>query len=238
MSDDSDLAQESLRHVSKRTDRLIGQLVDPPERVVAVIHPHWWLIITPAGVMLVGVVISIVLSTFGIALLNWAALVVIAIALLHMGLEALKWYFEVLFITDRRVMLSRGVLLRHTSEIPLKHVNDITTTQGILGRIFHFGQLRIESANANGQELATFVPNPVKIRQLLSNLSLGMESEAPTSSGGGDALTRLERLSLLYLNGLLTSVEYEQAKKVVLGQELGAVVDHTLPTERRWDGHS
>jgi len=123
-------------------------------------------------------------------------------------------------VTDRRVRFSRGVLLRRTSEIPLRHVNDITTEQGIIGRLLHFGRLRIDSGNALGDELVTFIPNPVRLRQLLAGLEdrqrFGGIPPVVNAGDGSDRLSRLERLAILHAGGFLSQQEFEQAKASLL----------------------
>jgi hypothetical protein len=54
--------------------------------------------------------------------------------------------------------------------ISLKNVEDITCSYGILGRIFGFGDLEIESAGTYGKMVFEGMPGPKKIKW-------GIESE-------------------------------------------------------------
>lgn len=210
----------SLGQLSGRTQRIVGAMVDPDERVVAIVHPHWWLVLGPAATFVAASIVAVVLTTFNYALLSLFGLLILGAAVVNMLFRGLQWYFEMLVITDRRVRFSRGVLLRKTSEIPLRHVNDITTQQGIIGRILHFGRLHIDSGDAFGDELITFVPNPIRLRQLLANL----EDAQQAGSGGAssavntntDSLSRLERLTILRAGGFLSDTEFERAKSSLL----------------------
>jgi membrane protein YdbS with pleckstrin-like domain len=210
----------SLGQLSGRTQRVVGAMLDPDERLVAVIHPHWWLVLGPAATFVAASVIAIVLTTFNYALLSLLGLIILAVAVINMVFRGLQWYVEMLVVTDRRVRFSRGVLLRRTSEIPLRHVNDITTEQGIIGRLLHFGRLRIDSGNALGDELVTFIPNPVRLRQLLAGLEdrqrFGGIPPVVNAGDGSDRLSRLERLAILHAGGFLSQQEFEQAKASLL----------------------
>ncbi|MCI2976452.1 MAG: PH domain-containing protein [Ferrimicrobium sp.] len=210
----------SLGQLSGRTQRVVGAMLDPDERLVAVIHPHWWLVLGPAATFVAASVIAIVLTTFNYALLSLLGLIILAVAVVNMVFRGLQWYVEMLVVTDRRVRFSRGVLLRRTSEIPLRHVNDITTEQGIIGRMLHFGRLKIDSGNALGDELVTFIPNPVRLRQLLAGLEdrqrFGGAPPVVNSGEGSDRLSRLERLAILHAGGFLSLQEFEQAKASLL----------------------
>jgi len=210
----------SLGQLSGRTQRVVGAMLDPDERLVAVIHPHWWLVLGPAATFVAASVIAILLTTFNYALLSLLGLIILAVAVINMVFRGLQWYVEMLVVTDRRVRFSRGVLLRRTSEIPLRHVNDITTEQGIIGRLLHFGRLRIDSGNALGDELVTFIPNPVRLRQLLAGLEdrqrFGGAPPVVNAGEGSDRLSRLERLAILHAGGFLSQQEFEQAKASLL----------------------
>jgi membrane protein YdbS with pleckstrin-like domain len=218
------MAQESpitsgLGQLSARTQRMVGAMVDPGERVVAVVHPHWWLVLGPVSTFAAACIIAIVLTTVNFAFLSFAGLVILALAAINLIFRGLQWYFEMLVVTDRRVRFSRGLLLRRTSEIPLRQVNDITTEQGIIGRILHFGRLHIDSGNALGDELVTFVPNPVRLRQLLASLGDADHRElsaSPNNITSTDSLSRLERLSILRAGGFLSDLEFERAKTSLL----------------------
>ncbi len=199
-----------------RAYKIIGELVVEPERVMRVEHPHWWLIILPIFYTGIAAGIFAGAALSGSQLFLLGAAVLMAGVLIYSLIEGLKWYAEVLIVTDRRVILSRGVLARNTSDIPLKHINDVSTKQGVVGRLLHFGQLRIESANTRGREFVTFIPNPMEIKQLLSRLAT-VETKAlsdPTSW-----LSELERAALLYNAGFLTDTEFAAAKRRLLNLE-------------------
>lgn len=44
-------------------------------------------------------------------------------------------------VTSRRLILKRGLIRRDTSEMPLNRVESVNIRQGILGRIFGFGDV-------------------------------------------------------------------------------------------------
>ncbi len=213
-----------LDQLSSRTQRVVGTMLDSDERLVAVIHPHWWLVLGPASVFVAASVIAVLLTTLNYPLLSLVGLVILGVAVVNMVVRGLQWYFEMLVVTDRRVRFARGVVLRRTSEIPLRHVNDITTEQGIIGRLLHFGRLRIDSGNASGNELVTFIPNPARLQQLLASLEdRGSNYSLPATlpGEGDDRLSRLERLAILHAGGFLTQREFEQAKASLLREADG-----------------
>ncbi len=204
------------------TDRRVADLLDPDERAVLVVHPHWWRLLGASGGGAVGCVVAGLLTQLGsLPILNAVALIIVLSSVVWILVGAARWYFEVLVLTDRRVVFSRGVLARRTNEIPLKHVNDVRTEQGILGRLLNFGRVRIESGNAKGEELVTFIPAPERVRQELSRLTLDAQdrpsADASTRSPRPDLVAQLTQLSLLHAAHRLSDEEFARAKAQLLG---------------------
>lgn len=67
-------------------------------------------------------------------------------------------------ITNLRIILKVGILSTKTLEILLKKVETISIHQGIWGRIFNFGTVRI-SGTGGGISAFTFIRNPNEFRE-------------------------------------------------------------------------
>lgn len=192
-----------------RTRRRLAKVVDAGEEVVAVVHPHWWPI--APSVLLLAVVAA---GTAWLALAHqgtWVLVALVAVVLVgaHALWRVLLWNSELVVLTRRRVVHQRGVLTQRIDDIPLAQVNDLTTTQGLLGRVLGFGRLVIESGNLAGRELVTYVPDPRRVRALVTDL---MEQRSR------DPLSALERLGMMKMAGLLSEEEFERAKARLLAQ--------------------
>lgn len=194
----------ALPEVHPRTRRRLAKVVDGTEEVVAVVHPHWWPV--APSVALVG------LAAVGTAWLAVAhpgvwvlvGLVAVVCAGLHALWRVAQWYSELLVLTRRRVVRQRGFLTQRIDDIPLSQVNDLVTTQGVLGRLLGFGRLLIESGNPSGREIVAYVPDPRRVRALVTDL---MEAR------GQDPIATLERLGMMHMAGLLSDEEFQQAKR-------------------------
>ena len=54
-----------------------------------------------------------------------------------------------------------GLFKRHSSQLALDNVEDVTSIQnGLLPEMFNFGQLRVETAGEQGKFIFNFCPNP------------------------------------------------------------------------------
>jgi uncharacterized membrane protein YdbT with pleckstrin-like domain len=76
----------------------------------------------------------------------------------------LNWTASALTLTDQRVILEEGVLFRTTQAIPLDRVQDVSTRQGLLGRLLNYGSVEVDTAGAIANEVFTYVPGPERLR--------------------------------------------------------------------------
>jgi uncharacterized membrane protein YdbT with pleckstrin-like domain len=81
--------------------------------------------------------------------------------LAYAGWRTFEWYREWFVGTDRRLMLTLGIVTRKIAMIPLGKVTDMRYDRSPLGQILGYGSFVLESA---GQEQAfrevRYVPNP------------------------------------------------------------------------------
>jgi len=78
------------------------------------------------------------------------------------------WHSQVYRLTNHRLVLEEGVLVRRSKSIPLARVQDITSEIGPLGRLLGYGSLRVENAGESpGFDLLRDIPHPARFRDLL-----------------------------------------------------------------------
>src|SRR5262249_49669290 len=76
----------------------------------------------------------------------------------------LNWNASILTVTDQRVILEQGIFVRTTKVIPLDRVQDVSTTQRLVGRILDYGSVEIDTAGAIPNELFTYAAHPEMLR--------------------------------------------------------------------------
>jgi len=74
----------------------------------------------------------------------------------------LDWRFNRLYLTNYRLVKERGIIGKRFMSIFLEQVQDISCSYGIIGSIFHFGDLEIESAGTYGKMVFKGIPLPKK----------------------------------------------------------------------------
>ena len=69
-----------------------------------------------------------------------------------LGLYAIPWRSRCWILTDRRLIRHTGVINIQERSIPLKNIQDVNYTSSLLGRMFNYGNLDVESAGQDDQE--------------------------------------------------------------------------------------
>lgn len=146
-------------------------LVLPP------IRKHWIVVVKgmfwpSVAALVLFVVVDVILSGF---ISGDARVVVTLLALLLLGAAAywvwLNWEAAMLTVTEHRVILEGGILIRTSKVIPLDRVQDVSTRQNLLGRILDYGSVEIDTAGAIPNELFTYVSHPEMLRDQVFVLS-------------------------------------------------------------------
>lgn len=76
------------------------------------------------------------------------------------------WSSQTLMVTNRRVLLSGGVVRRWSRAVSLDRIQNVVTEQGLLGRILGYGTIRIATAGAADPELVIpSVAAPARVRE-------------------------------------------------------------------------
>jgi uncharacterized membrane protein YdbT with pleckstrin-like domain len=83
----------------------------------------------------------------------------------------LEWQAATLTVTDQRVIQEQGIIRRSTKVIPLDRVQDVSTTQTVIGQFLDYGSVEIDTAGAIANELFTYAVHPEMLRDQVFVLS-------------------------------------------------------------------
>lgn len=144
-------------------------LILPEERVIFKTHPHWLYVVVPEfGLAVVGILLIKYLPFLlpEQVEIRQAVLVLFAAAWTFvMTVIFLDWVCTNYYLTNLRLVEERGIIGKRIMSIWLEKVQDVTCKFGILGRIFGFGDIEIESAGTYGKIVFGFLPSPRKLRE-------------------------------------------------------------------------
>lgn len=163
------------------------------EKVVRSLHPHWLTVLLPVvlGIVIIAVATFIVLltpvdPTWDIV--DWVIIGVAIVALLSFVLVPfLTWRTTHYVITNKRVVVRRGILAKSGQDIALSKITDVSFRQSLLDRIIRSGSLNIETAGDSPDEDFSSIPRSNEVQQLLNRL---IEDDVAAKGGFGQAALR------------------------------------------------
>jgi uncharacterized membrane protein YdbT with pleckstrin-like domain len=148
---------------------------------------HWAVLIAPAlkalpVLVLGGWLLTIDPDNRAVAT---AGLLVVAAALGFLALRAGEWWMRHFIVTNRRVLLTSGIVVRTVALLPLRRITDLTWKETLLGQVLGYGTFRFESA---GQQQAlseiTFLPQADVLYRRVSQLLFGTDGVEDDEDGG------------------------------------------------------
>jgi uncharacterized membrane protein YdbT with pleckstrin-like domain len=141
----------------------------PEERIIFKTNPHWLFVVAPeVALMAVGLLVLKHLPSLlpeEISFSKWLLVLFGAALGFAMVVVFLHWICIRYYLTNLRLIEERGIIGKRIMSIWLDKVQDVTYTFGILGRIFGFGDIEVESAGTYGKIIFGFLPSPQKLRE-------------------------------------------------------------------------
>lgn len=153
------------------------------ETEVMTVRRHWILLVrsllVPAAILVLALALGVVGSIPGDLRL---ALTLLALALAGLWLIVawIRWSSASLTVTDQRVLLESGILNRTSKVIPLNRIQDVSTRESLLGRLFGYGTVEIDAAGLEGSEVLDHVPSPEVVRDQVFVVSERLRRAAAT----------------------------------------------------------
>jgi uncharacterized membrane protein YdbT with pleckstrin-like domain len=167
-------------------------------------------------------------------LLNLAALVLLAglyyflqnvwflalylIPLIYFIWKYLDWQKREYILTDRRVVKQEGVLSISSFDAPLDKINNVFHNQSLMGRLFKYGSVGLETASEMGTTVFDFLSKPLDFKNcIVRQRELYGADLNPMNSNLQPSIPKLiEDLASLRDRNLITKAEFEDKKKALL----------------------
>lgn len=155
------------------------------ERRVIRVRRHW--------AVLIKVLLQTVLIVGGAFLVSWglgkvsdglwlpqSLLWYVAVAaVLRFSWHVLEWWHEVIIVTDKRFMVTSGIIETKNSMMPITKVTDMSFMRPVPGQLLGYGTLRVESAGQKQDlEKIEYLPRPEEVFHAISELIFGEKKQA------------------------------------------------------------
>jgi uncharacterized membrane protein YdbT with pleckstrin-like domain len=141
------------------------------EEIVALARFHWmynlraWLAVIVPVTVLLGALIYLDQTVRDGAALGAAALL-LAGFIVFLSMMIQKWTTEI-GVTSARFVKKTGFLSLHTEEVSLRNIEAVKVSQGLWGRVFGYGNLRIEGTGDDHVDVLN-IDDPVGFRRAIA----------------------------------------------------------------------
>lgn len=202
------------------------KFLNEDEEVIHELRPHWTYLAGPAAGLAGSLVLAAVVAVkFEV---DWITTLLLLVALAALGWVVArwaKWFTTTFVITTDRLIHRHGVFTKHGKEIPLERLNDVSFKKTLVQRIVGAGDLVVESAGEQGQQIFDHFPHPEFVQ---NEIHLQIEA-AGARDAERDAqrqveqrslspLEQLEKLDELRQRGVISQAEFDAKKAQLLDQ--------------------
>jgi uncharacterized membrane protein YdbT with pleckstrin-like domain len=98
--------------------------------------------------------------------LGLSSYIMIGFSLVWLLVTWLTYSCTTLVVTKNQVILSTGILMRQTMDVPLSKIESIDIRQSVLGSLFHYGTLII-TGTGGSRQYVTYLNKPLTCRRYI-----------------------------------------------------------------------
>jgi uncharacterized membrane protein YdbT with pleckstrin-like domain len=155
----------------------------PTERRVIRVRRHWASLLRVLAetfaVVIVAFVLSQLLGGDDLWVLQSVLWYLAVFAVLRFAWKVLEWWVELIVITDKRFLITSGIIVTKISMMPITKVTDMSYLRSFAGRLLGYGTLRVESAGQKQDlERVSYLPKPEATFDAISELIFGEKKQA------------------------------------------------------------
>lgn len=153
------------------------------------------------------------------------------LALLWLAYKMVERNHNIWVVTNLRIIDEEGLFNVSTKESPLDKINNISYSASIMGRIWGYGNVEIQTAAETGATVYHQVENPRALKDTITQMqedykTLASRRQAKEmaetlgvhlgKTAGGGIGSELEKLAELRAKGILSEEEFQVAKNRLL----------------------
>jgi uncharacterized membrane protein YdbT with pleckstrin-like domain len=205
------------------------------EEVVLTIRKHWLVLLQPTLGAIILLAIAAVAGVYGADtaygnIILVGAGITIVLTLLWFLYRIMDRNNNLWAVTNLRVIDEYGVFTNNSKETPLDKINNVSYRQPLLGRIFNYGDVQIQSAAEAGATIHRMVARPkvlkdmitlyqeeyrkLQIREQAQYLVNSADKKAPASEYSiSEEITRLHDLKE---KGIISEDDFQKLKDKLL----------------------
>ncbi|WP_462221575.1 SHOCT domain-containing protein [Ferruginibacter sp.] len=200
------------------------------EKLLIIIRQHWIKLVLPIFAWLLLTTILLLLMT------NYSiAFIIILVTAIYPLIEYINWKYNLWGVTNMRVVDESGFFTRYSKESPLDKINNVEYDQPLMGRLFGYGNVDIQTAAEMGETKYTLIHHPKLLKDTITNAQeeykkIQITSQAtqlaqaiakninPAAAPSQQMIAdELQKLFELLQKGAITQEEYVAQKNKLMG---------------------
>lgn len=147
----------------------LQKVLEPNETLLYRTTVSWTLYIPGLLVLAIAVAVAIA-SAVDASFQPWGYILAVIVALAALWLLVRVWFRRwttEIAVTNRRIILKRGFIRRHTIEMNMDKVESVDVDQSLLGRLLNYGDVIIRGTG-EGFEPLRMIDSPLRFRSEVS----------------------------------------------------------------------
>lgn len=138
------------------------------EKLLFETRKHWFFLIIPTLITLALIFLPLYLYSRLEESQQWY-LIIPVLGVLYFLYRYYSWKNDLWAVTNNRVIDESGVFTINSKESPIDKINNVSYRQSVIGRIFGYGDVQIQTAAEMGETSYTNISHPKKLKEALSS---------------------------------------------------------------------
>lgn len=138
------------------------------EQLLFETRKHWFFLIIPFLIAAALILLSLYIYFQLDDKKSWY-LIIPVLSVLYFIFRYYSWKNDLWAVTNIRVIDESGVFSVSSKESPIDKINNVAYSQSIIGRIFGYGDVQIQTAAEMGETSYTNISHPNKLKEALSS---------------------------------------------------------------------
>lgn len=135
------------------------------EEVIYTARKHWFTMFKPMLLLCSAIVVSPYLYGKWGKMVNYAVIGYTVFAIAYFIYRVYDIKFDIWVITNRRIIDEWGVISHNFKESPIDKINNVMVKQTVLGRVFGYGDVEIQTAAEAGDTTIVMVQSPEMLQE-------------------------------------------------------------------------
>lgn len=139
------------------------------ERLILEAKKHWFILVAPIAWLATSVILTgIIYAKTGFSGFGHASLFIVIGFVFYLLYRIYDRATNIWAVTNLRLVDEFGVISHSAKESPIDKINNVSFNQSILGRLFDYGDVQVQTAAEMGSTEVRFVSSPMRLKDVIT----------------------------------------------------------------------